>query len=175
MQVNWLSRVYWHMGFINIRHVCVKNAYKHFNCINVCHQLVCLRNLLFIIKIYLYVMCMDVLPPSTSAPHMCHAHRVQKRALAPLELKSLLWVTMWVLEIKPRLYGRTAIALNHTAICLAQGTCFKIVFQCVITVYNHGAKTASKRELCTCPSLQGWVFWKLSTSFWCLFSVLLKI
>ena len=34
------------------------------------------------------VMCMGVLPAFTSAPHACHAHRVQKRALAPLELKS---------------------------------------------------------------------------------------
>lgn len=38
-------------------------------------------------------MCMGVLPASTFAPHACHAHRVQKRALAPLELKSQIAVS----------------------------------------------------------------------------------
>lgn len=101
-------------GYNYTRHMCIKNAYKHFNCVNVCHQLVPLRTFLFINKIYFHVMCMGVLPASTSAPHACHAHRVQKRALAPLELKSQIAVgTIWVLEIIPRLCERTAIALNY--------------------------------------------------------------
>lgn len=69
----------------------------------------------FIFKIYF--MCVNVGLKCISVPHPCLV-LPEARGGHWIPWKSSRWLTdtMWVLEIKPRSFGRTASALNHRAV-----------------------------------------------------------